>query len=361
MTETEKQAILDVLKSVQDPDLRRDIVSLGFVKEVKVCGPAASVTIELTTPACPVKDQLKEQARQAILSLPQFEQVDVHMTAQVRSTLGQKAAALLPEVKNVVPVASGKGGVGKSTVSANLALALTRSGASVGLMDADVYGPSIPTLMGISDQPVMGPSNQMIPVNRYGVKVISMGFFLPEEKAVIWRGPMLDKMISQFLGGVLWGSLDYLIIDLPPGTGDIQLSLCQKISLTGAVVVSTPQDVALNVAQKAIAMFNQLNCPILGMVENMSYYTCAHCGERDDIFGSGGTRKVADRLQAPYLGEIPLATAIRVQSDEGKPIVLSDPESPQAEAFQSVAENMAAQISIRNMSGQVEQEIQISF
>ncbi len=360
MGETEKQAILDTLRSVYDPDLDRDIVSLGFVKDVRVCGPAASLTIELTTPACPVKDQMKEQARQAVLSLPSIEEVEVTMTAQVRSSLDQKSGALLPEVKTVVPVASGKGGVGKSTVSANLALALARSGASVGLLDADVYGPSIPTLMGVSEKPVMGPNNQMIPVNQYGVKVISMGFFLPEEKAVIWRGPMLDKMITQFLGGVQWGDLDYLIIDLPPGTGDIQLSLCQKISLTGAVVVSTPQDVALNVAQKAIIMFNQLNCPILGVVENMSYYVCAHCGEREEIFGSGGARKFSERMQLPFLGEIPLSTKIRVQSDQGRPVVLSDPGSVQAQALTHVAESLAAQISIRNMVGELEPEIQIT-
>ena len=359
---SDSQAILNALRSVQDPDLGRDIVSLGFVKDVKVCGPAASVTIELTTPACPVKDQLKEQARQAILSLPVIKEVQVNMTAQVRpTTTGTNGASLLPEVKNVIPVASGKGGVGKSTVSANLALALARSGARVGLLDADVYGPSIPTLLGITTKPDMAPGNRMVPVRQHNVDVISMGFFLPDDKAVIWRGPMLDKMVTQFLGGVQWGVLDYLVIDLPPGTGDIQLSLCQKISLTGAVVVSTPQDVALNVAQKAIIMFNQLNCPILGIVENMSYYICTHCGEKEPIFGTGGARQVSEQLELPFLGEIPLATTIRVQSDQGLPIVTQDPESAAAVSFVKVAENIAAQISIRNMSSELNQEIQISF
>ncbi len=359
-TDELKIGIVDALKSIKDPDLGRDIVSLGFVKEVKFCGGVAAVTIELTTPACPVKDQMREEARQAILALDGIDEVNVEMTARVRSS-SSESAGLLPGVKNVIPVASGKGGVGKSTVSANLAAALAQSGAQVGLMDADVYGPSIPTLMGLSEKPVSGPNHQIIPVTQYDLKIISMGFFLPEEKAVIWRGPMLDKMITQFLGGVQWGELDYLIIDLPPGTGDIQLSLCQKVPLTGAVIVSTPQDVALNVAQKAIAMFNQLNTPVLGIVENMSHYRCSHCGQRDDIFGTGGARKVSDSKGLPFLGEIPLSTNIRVHSDQGKPVVLADPESEQAKAFLQVAENTAAQISIRNMAGDFEQDIKVSF
>ena len=362
MPETDKLKIdiVDALKSIKDPDLGRDIVSLGFVKDVKFCGGVAAVTIELTTPACPVKDQMREEARQAILALDGVDEANVEMTARVRSS-STESSDLLPGVKNVIPVASGKGGVGKSTVSANLAVALAQSGAQVGLMDADVYGPSIPTLMGLTEKPVSGPNKQMIPVTQYEVKIISMGFFLPEEKAVIWRGPMLDKMITQFLGGVQWGELDYLIIDLPPGTGDIQLSLCQKVPLTGAVIVSTPQDVALNVALKAIAMFNQLNTPILGIVENMSHYRCSHCGQRDEIFGTGGAREVSDSRGLPFLGEIPLSTNIRVHSDQGKPVVLADPESEQAKAFLQVAENTAAQISIRNMAGDFGQDIKVSF
>mgnify|MGYP001157858401 CR=1 FL=1 len=362
MPETDKLKIdiVDALKSIKDPDLGRDIVSLGFVKDVKFCGGVAAVTIELTTPACPVKDQMREEARQAILALDGVDEANVEMTARVRSS-SSESTGLLPGVKNVIPVASGKGGVGKSTVSANLAVALAQSGAQVGLMDADVYGPSIPTLLGLSEKPVSGPNQQMIPVIQYDLKIISMGFFLPEDKAVIWRGPMLDKMITQFLGGVQWGELDYLIIDLPPGTGDIQLSLCQKVPLTGAVIVSTPQDVALNVAQKAIAMFNQLNTPILGIVENMSHYRCSHCGQRDDIFGTGGARQVSESRELPFLGEIPLSTNIRVHSDQGKPVVLAEPESEQAKAFLRIAENTAAQISIRNMAGDLEQDIKVSF
>jgi len=242
-----------------------------------------------------------------------------------------------------------------------LALALAQSGAKVGLMDADVYGPTIPTLLGASEKPTTGQDNRINPVSRYGLKLMSMGFFLPEEKAAMWRGPMLDKMITQFLQGVVWGELDYLIVDLPPGTGDIQLSLCQKVPLTGAVVVSTPQDVALNVAKKAIAMFDQLNTPILGLVENMSDYICSHCGERDAIFGTGGTRSTSERLNLPFLGEIPLSKTIRECSDRGTPIVLSDPQSEQAKAFIQVAENLAAQVSIRNISGALNQDIKVSF
>ena len=360
MSEVDKETILEALRIVTDPDLGRDIVSLGFVKEVKLCGGAVGLTIELTTPACPAKDQMKNEAEQAVLALPGIDQVNIEMTAQVR-TSSTRASGFLGDVKNIVPVASGKGGVGKSTVAANLAVALARSGAQVGLMDADVYGPSIPTLLGVSGEPKTAPNQQIIPMTRYDLKIMSMGFFLPEEKAVIWRGPMLDKMIAQFLGGVAWGELDYLIIDLPPGTGDIQLSLCQKVELTGAVVVSTPQDVALNVAQKAISMFRQLNTPVLGIVENMSYYLCSHCGSRDEIFGNGGAREVSRKMQLPFLGEIPLSTSIRTHSDQGTPVVLAEPDSEQAKAFIQIAENLAAQISIQNMSGEAQQDIKVSF
>lgn len=254
---------------------------------------------------------------------------------------------LIPRVKNVIAVASGKGGVGKSTVSVNLALALAGSGAKTGLMDADVYGPSIPTMMGIVAKPGSA-GDKILPVEQYGVKVISMGFFVPAHEAVVWRGPMLHKMVNDFLGTVEWGDLDYLIVDLPPGTGDIQLSLCQTIPLTGAVIVSTPQDVAWNVAQKAIMMFDKLNAPILGIIENMSHFVCNHCGSTEEIFGSGGARRAAERLGIPYLGEIPIVTAIRQSSDEGTPVVWLDPESLTARDIVKIAENLAAQVAIRS-------------
>lgn len=250
---------------------------------------------------------------------------------------------LIPHVKYTVAVASGKGGVGKSTVAANLAIALSRTGAQVGLMDTDVYGPSVPMLMGGNTAPQV-VEGKIDPPVEYGVKIISMAYFLPKNEAVIWRGPMLHKTIQQFLGEVRWGALDYLIMDLPPGTGDIQLSLSQTIPLSGAVIVSTPQDLALTVASKAIAMFQKLNVPILGLVENMSYYLCPQCGHREEIFGHGGARAAAEKLGFPFLGEIPLDINVRVQSDSGKPVAL-DGSTPYGKAFQDVADGVAKQIS----------------
>ncbi|MBI3251857.1 MAG: P-loop NTPase [Candidatus Omnitrophica bacterium] len=265
--------------------------------------------------------------------------------------LGNAKEKLIPKVQNVIPVASGKGGVGKSTVSANLALALAATGRKVGIMDADVYGPSIPTILGVTDKPVSLETGRIAPVEKYGLKIISMGFFVPANEAVIWRGPMLHKMVQDFLGTVECGELDTLFVDLPPGTGDIQLSLCQTIPITGAVVVSTPQDVAWNVAQKAIMMFDKLNAPVLGVIENMSHYVCGHCGQKDEIFGSGGARRAAETLGIPYLGGIPLVTSIRESADGGDPVVHADPDSPAAKHFMAIAENLAAQIRIRGTQG----------
>ena len=356
-----EQAILQALGNVRDPDLGRDIVSLGFVKRVAVSDGRADVTIELTTPACPVKEKMRGEAQQLILSIPGISEANVDMTAQVRASTGAATTPFLPEVKNVIAVASGKGGVGKSTVSANLALSLLRAGARVGLLDADVYGPSIPTILGISDKPAVTEKNFLIPVTQYGLKVISVGFFIGEQEAVIWRGPMLSKLLDQFLGMVEWGELDYMVVDLPPGTGDIQLSLCQKIPLAGAVIVSTPQDVATKVAQKAITMFRKLNTPVLGVIENMSYFICSHCGQREDIFGTGGAEQAAARLDIPFLGRIPLSTSLRATSDSGRPEMVDAPESIVAKAFIHAAENLAAQLSIAAMKGEAGQEIKISF
>jgi ATP-binding protein involved in chromosome partitioning len=343
--------VLNALRKIQDPDLHQDIVSLGFVKEAKVEGDTATCVIELTTPACPVKDEMKEEARKLIAALPGVKKVNVQMTSQVRTTAAPMREKLIPSVKNVIPVASGKGGVGKSTVSANIALALASTGAKVGLMDADVYGPSIPTILGISGKP-LAANNRILPVEKYGLKVISMGFFVPANEAVIWRGPMLHKMVNDFLAVVDWGELDYLIVDLPPGTGDIQLSLCQTIPVTGAVIVSTPQDVAWNVAQKAIMMFDKLNAPVLGIIENMSHYLCGHCNAKEEIFGSGGAKNAAERLGIPFLGEIPLMTSIRATADQGDPVVHSDPEGAASKSILNIARNLAAQVSIRDIRGE---------
>jgi ATP-binding protein involved in chromosome partitioning len=338
------------LAGIKDPDLGRDIVALGFIRDLRVEGEDVSFAIELTTPACPVRDQIKEDAQRAVRSLPGVRSVAVEMTSKVRGTQSEQKDGLIPLVKNVVPVASGKGGVGKSTVSANLAIALAKLGARVGLMDADVYGPSVPTLMGATTAPT-AQNGGIVPVLRYGVKIVSIGFFVPKGEATILRGPMLSKLVDKFLGGVAWGELDYLLVDLPPGTGDVQLSLCQKIPLTGAAVVSTPQDLAFNVAEKAISMFIKLRTPVLGLVENMSGFECRHCGQREEIFGSGGARRFAAASGIPFLGEIPLSTDIRTSSDEGQPIVQSLPESASARAFARVAENLAAQVSTLALGG----------
>lgn len=345
----EKQ-VLDALRRVMDPDLGRDIVALGFVKSLSV-GPdgLAMCTVELTTPACPVKDKLKEEARQALLSVSGIKSAEVTMTAQVRPLSAPARERLAPKVLNIIPVASGKGGVGKSTLSANLAVSLALDGARVGLMDADVYGPSIPAILGVTEKPG-SDGHRIYPVQKQGIKIISMGFFVPKNDAVIWRGPMLHKMVQDFLGVVDWGELDYLIVDLPPGTGDIQLSLCQSIPVTGAVIVSTPQDVAWQVAQKAIVMFDKLQAPILGIIENMSRHICSKCGQEEAIFGEGGARRAAGQLGIPYLGEVPLVTRLRAAADEGQPLVSADPAHPAARAIRDIARSLASGVSIRNMT-----------
>jgi len=336
------QDVLNALRAVKDPDLGRDIVTLGFIKELEVGDSRVSFTLQLTTPACPVRDQLLSQARAAVQALG-VRDVEVRLAA-APAPARSAGHDLIPQVKYTIAVASGKGGVGKSTVAANLAVALNRTGAKVGLMDTDVYGPSVPILMGGSDAPHVVEGKIEPPVE-YGIKIMSMAYFLPKDEAVIWRGPMLHKTIQQFLGDVRWGELDYLIMDMPPGTGDIQLSLSQTIPLTGAVIVSTPQDLALTVAAKAIAMFQKLNVPILGIIENMSYHVCSKCGHREEIFGHGGAREAAKKLNFPFLGEIPLDLSIREQSDAGKPVAL-DGSTIQGKAFEQAAGALAAQISI---------------
>jgi ATP-binding protein involved in chromosome partitioning len=339
------QDVLKALSAIQHPDLHKDIVSLGCVKDIEVGQDRVSLTLQLPpSTSTAVRGLLAENAKQAIQGLG-VRDIEMSISAQmVHPRSGP--VSLIPQVKNTVAVASGKGGVGKSTVAANLAIALLQAGAKVGLMDTDVYGPSAPMLMGGNEQPRVVEGKIEPPVE-YGVKIISMAYFLPKEEAVIWRGPMLHKTIQQFLGDVRWGELDYLVMDLPPGTGDIQLSLSQTIPLSGAVIVSTPQDLALTVASKAIAMFQKLNVPILGIIENMSYYACPHCGNRDDIFGHGGAREAAKKLGFPFLGEIPLLSAIRLQSDNGKPVALNE-DSASGKAFREVAEALKTQVAMAN-------------
>jgi ATP-binding protein involved in chromosome partitioning len=343
-----KDQVLSVLRTIQDPDLHKDIVTLGFVKEVKVEGEEVDFTIELTTPACPVKDQMKSEAEQKVAALPGVKTARAKMTAEVRARGGFGRQAV-PGIRNILAVGAGKGGVGKSTTSVNLAVALHRKGARVGLMDADVYGPNIPQMLGSKDSPEVSEDKKMIPPEAHGIKVISMGMLVPPDQPVIWRGPMLHGAVQQFMRDVAWGELDYLIVDLPPGTGDVALSMAQSVPMAGAVVVTTPQGVSVSDVRKAVAMFRQLNIPILGVVENMSYFTCGHCGERTDIFGSGGGLRMAEDMGIPFLGQVPIDTRVRSGGDEGQPIVAVAPDAPAARAFEELAGKVAAQISIQAM------------
>ncbi len=351
MSSINTENILNALRAVRDPDLNKDIVTLNFVKDVKIENRNVSFTIELTTPACPVKEELKSQAESAVKSsIPDVETVNVTMTASVSKRANMKAMPILTGVKNTIAVASGKGGVGKSTVAVNLAVALAREGATVGLIDCDIYGPSIPLMFNINEKPRMH-NQKLMPLEKYGVKVMSIGFLVDPNQAVIWRGPMASGAVKQFLTDVEWGELDYLIFDLPPGTGDIQLTLVQQIPLTGSVIVTTPQEMSLADARKGMAMFAKVSVPILGVVENMSYFVSAN-GERENIFDTGGGKKVAEQFKVPFLGEIPIYTKIRIGSDTGRPIVDSEPESEPAKIFHAIAKNLAAQISISNYSKQ---------
>lgn len=317
-----KDAVLARLRSVNDPELQRDIVSLDMVRDITFEGTRVRLQIELTTPACPLKDQIQGDILRVLADLPGVATVDVEWTARVRSSRGTEPSQL-PGVKNIVAVGAGKGGVGKSTAAVLLAYGLHRCGATVGLLDADVYGPSIPTLTGIEGARPEVQDNLIVPVDAGGVKVISIGFMVDRDKALIWRGPMAHGVIKQFLEQVDWGDLDYLIVDLPPGTGDVPLTLAQSIpALTGAVVVCTPQDVALIDARRAIRMYEQLNVGCLGIIENMSYYLCPKCGHRDELFDHGGARRAAEEMGVPFLGEIPLNAGIRVLGDAGKPAEL---------------------------------------
>ena len=361
MKEITEAQVLDALKVVKDPDLHRDIVSLNFVRDIKIDGANVGFTIELTTPACPVREELKAASEKALRdSIKEIGRVDVTMTSKVLTHENKQKTDVLPGVKNTIAVASGKGGVGKSTVAVNLAVALAQDGAKVGLVDSDIYGPSIPLMMGIQGRPQVR-NQRLQPMENWGVKVMSIGFLVDPMQAVIWRGPMASGAVKQFMSDVDWGELDYLVFDLPPGTGDIQLTLVQTIPLTGAVIVTTPQDISLADARKAFAMFSKVHVSVLGVVENMSYFICSHCGQRENIFDNGGGRKAAEELGVPFLGEIPIYTSIRVSGDTGKPIVADEHAGPIAGTITQIARNMAAQISIRNSTeaGEASLDIQL--
>ena len=343
----EREAVLNALRVVNDPDLRRDIVSLGFVKDLSLKDGNVSFTIELTTPACPVKDQLRDQAMAAVRALPGVSSVDVRMTANVRSVSAPETGRPpLPGVKNVIAVGAGKGGVGKTTVAVNLALALAKCGSRVGILDGDIYGPNVPIMLGLSATQLTTDGKQIMPAEKHGLQVVSMGFLTSDDAPVIWRGPMLHGAIQQFFRDVAWRDLDYLIVDMPPGTGDVALSLSQTVPVVGSIVVTTPQKVSLADTLRAVRMYQKLNIAPMGLVENMSYYVCPNCHHESDIFGHGGGERLAEQLGIPFLGRLPVYQPIREGSDNGVPIVVSEPGSTAGRAFMLVAERAAAQVSI---------------
>lgn len=359
MTALTEGAIFDALRTVQEPELGRDIVTLNMVKEVAIEGSRVSLKVELTTPACPLKDEIERNIDVVLKGLG-AELVDVTWGAMVRRANPLQAQQLLPGVKNTIAVASGKGGVGKSTVSVNLAVALAQAGARVGLLDADITGPNIPLMLGVEGQPKASPNNRITPLERYGVKVISIQFFVPEGQPVVWRGPLVGGAIQQFLRDVEWGDLDYLVIDQPPGTSDAQLTLAQAIPISGTVLVTTPQDVALLDVQKALAMLRRMSVPVIGVVENMSAFVCPHCGEATEIFGRGGGERFARENNIEFLGGVPLDITVRQGGDVGIPAVAQREPGPAARALTHLAQIVAARMSVRAAAQQQQPVLSIS-
>jgi ATP-binding protein involved in chromosome partitioning len=340
--------VMEALSHVIEPELHRDLVTLNMIHNLHINDGVVDFTVMLTTPACPLKNQIEDEARAAVMAVPGVKTVNVDFDASVpedRRLLSKMDIG----VKNAIAVASGKGGVGKSTIATNLALALAQSGASVGLLDADIYGPNIPLMMGVHERP-RSANGRILPPEGYGVKLMSMGFLVEEGTPIIWRGPMIHSALRQFLSDVDWGALDYLVVDLPPGTGDASLSLVQSLTLTGVIIVTTPQEVALADVVKGIAMFKHLEAPVLGVVENMSYFVCGHCGERTDIFSHGGGRAVAERMSVPFLGEVPIDPVVRAGGDSGQPVVVAERESPASVAIRDIAALVAAAVSVQNVT-----------
>jgi ATP-binding protein involved in chromosome partitioning len=338
-----EEAVMAALATVQEPELGGDLVSRKMIKGLKIDDGRVAVTVDLTTPACPLKDQIENEVRAAVMQVAGVREVAVEFTATVRQNPGLFDKATIPGVAHVIAVASGKGGVGKSTVATNLAVALSQEGARVGLLD----GPSAPIMLNLKGrQPQVNADRKMIPLEAFGIKTISVGYLVPEDQPLIFRGPIISSMLRQFLYEVDWGELDYLVIDLPPGTGDIQLTLAQAIPLSGSVIVTTPQDVAMADVTRGIEMFRKLNVPILGLIENMSYFSCPHCGERSEIFSHGGAVAASKKFNVPFLGEIPLSLAIREGGDAGRPAVTSEQPDSYAEAFRDVARNLAGRVSV---------------
>jgi ATP-binding protein involved in chromosome partitioning len=350
MSSLTEEKVIEALRQVEDPELHRDLVSLNMIKDLRVEGAKVALTVELTTPACPLKGEIRNRVETA-LAAAGAKEVELNFGAQVPQGRRAPDKAALEGVKNIIAVASGKGGVGKSTVAVNLALALAKSGAEVGLLDSDIYGPSIPTLMKVEHEPRMkGKDNRVIPLESYGVKLVSMGFLTTKDSPVIWRGPMVHQIVQQFLLNVVWGELDYLVIDLPPGTGDAQLTLVQTAPISGAVIVTTPQELSLMDARKGLLMFERVDVPVLGIVENMSYFSCPHCSERTDIFATGGGKGCSEELGVDLLTEVPLIPAIRECGDAGTPIVVAQPESEAARIYDELAGQVAAKLSVLALS-----------
>ena len=343
-----QQQVLEALSKVKDPELGRSLVSLGMIQDIQFDGSKVRFTIVLTTPACPLTDVMDKDAKAAVGALPGVKEVNIKWESKVPSD-ARITDKLGGQFKNTIAVSSGKGGVGKTTVSVNLAVALARMGATVGLLDADIYGPNVPMMLGIDRIPAPR-DNKMIPGYAHGLRVMSIGFLVPPDQPVIWRGPMIHSAIRQFLTDVDWGNPDYLIIDLPPGTGDAQLTLAQSVPLTGAVIVTTPQEVALVDAVKGLATFEKLEVDILGIVENMGPYTDPKTGQTISFFGEGGGKRMAERLGVPFLGSVPLDPDVRVGGDAGTPIVVNHPDSPAAQIFKKIAQDVAARISVLNLT-----------
>ena len=349
MTQLNEQLILDSLRQIQDPDLHKDIVTLGFIRDLKIDGGNVSFRIVLTTPACPVKAEMESAAKEIVSGLPGVTGVAVTMDAEVPKGRGLGEKLVIEGVRNIIAVSSGKGGVGKSTVAVNLAVSLALDGARVGLMDADVYGPNVPIMLGASEARPEVDVNKLIPIEAFGVKFMSMALLQPGDKPMIVRGPILHGLVKQFLSDVKWGELDYLIVDMPPGTGDVQLSLAQLVPVQGAVLVTTPQNVAVADVRRALRMFETVAIPVLGIVENMSYFIAPDTGNRYNIFGEGGGQRLAETYHVPFLGAVPLGIEVREGGDKGVPVVVSHPDSPQALAFRKVTEEVARQVSIEAM------------
>jgi ATP-binding protein involved in chromosome partitioning len=350
MAHIDREAVLAALRTVKDPALNRDVVSLNYARELQVGDGTVKLKLVLNRPASPVNAKLEEAVREAALSVAGVKSVEIKVESEIPAGRSADGKQSVPGVKNIIAVSSGKGGVGKSTVAVNLAVALAQFGAKVGLLDTDVYGPNVPIMVGVNEEPRTN-GQKLVPLEAYKVKVMSLGFLNRGDKPVVWRGPMLHTAVRQFLYDVEWGNLDYLIVDMPPGTGDAQLSLAQLVPVQGAVLVTTPQEVAMADVRKAINMFEQVHIPVLGIVENMSYFICSNCSQQHEIFGSGGGAELAKKFHTQLLGQVPLSISVREGGDTGVPIVVSAPDSPQAIAFKQIADGVATQVSVLAMKG----------